>query len=188
MKLYSGLVERCFNSCVNDFTSKVLTGKEVRPDPPLGFRRPSSPLSTLSVWHLARTELMLPLGQPCALRSCLVAGDLRRQLLRQVPQALGARRRPLCRAQRRYAPGCCQLRPLRVSAGPECLLTDRPCLLGLSCDPSCSPDAASSVGRTAHTKTETLLCCLYSYVVLLALPAPCFLLSLRSRAIESLAD
>lgn len=30
MKLYSGLVERCFNNCVNDFTSKVLTGKEVR--------------------------------------------------------------------------------------------------------------------------------------------------------------
>lgn len=30
MKLYSGLVERCFNSCVTDFTSKVLTGKEVR--------------------------------------------------------------------------------------------------------------------------------------------------------------
>jgi hypothetical protein len=29
MKLYSGLVERCFNSCVTDFTSKVLTGKEV---------------------------------------------------------------------------------------------------------------------------------------------------------------
>ncbi|CED85058.1 mitochondrial import inner membrane translocase subunit tim9 [Phaffia rhodozyma] len=28
MKLYSGLVERCFSSCVNDFTSKTLTGKE----------------------------------------------------------------------------------------------------------------------------------------------------------------
>jgi len=28
MKLYSGLVERCFNSCVNDFTSKALSGKE----------------------------------------------------------------------------------------------------------------------------------------------------------------
>jgi hypothetical protein len=56
--------------------------------------------------------------------------------------------------------------------GPERLLTDRPSLLGLSCDPSCSPDAASSVGRTAHAKIETLLCCLYYYVVLLALPAP----------------
>ncbi|KDQ17326.1 hypothetical protein BOTBODRAFT_129043 [Botryobasidium botryosum FD-172 SS1] len=28
MKLYSGLVERCFNSCVNDFTSKSLGSKE----------------------------------------------------------------------------------------------------------------------------------------------------------------
>lgn len=40
MKLYSGLVERCFNSCVTDFTSKVLTGKEVCP--------PSLPLTHLS--------------------------------------------------------------------------------------------------------------------------------------------
>lgn len=29
MKLYSGLVERCFNSCANDFTSKTLTNNEV---------------------------------------------------------------------------------------------------------------------------------------------------------------
>ncbi|CAE6476558.1 unnamed protein product [Rhizoctonia solani] len=28
LKLYSGLVERCFNSCVNDFTSKSLGTKE----------------------------------------------------------------------------------------------------------------------------------------------------------------
>ncbi|KAF9520346.1 hypothetical protein BS47DRAFT_1335970 [Hydnum rufescens UP504] len=28
MKLYSGLVERCFNSCCNDFTSKALSSKE----------------------------------------------------------------------------------------------------------------------------------------------------------------
>lgn len=28
MRLYSGLVERCFNTCVNDFTSKALTGNE----------------------------------------------------------------------------------------------------------------------------------------------------------------
>ncbi|KAJ9100653.1 protein transporter tim9 [Naganishia friedmannii] len=28
MKLYSGLVERCFMSCAQDFTSKALTGKE----------------------------------------------------------------------------------------------------------------------------------------------------------------
>jgi import inner membrane translocase subunit TIM9 len=29
LKLYSGLVERCFGDCVNDFTSKSLTSKEV---------------------------------------------------------------------------------------------------------------------------------------------------------------
>ncbi|KZO93178.1 chaperone [Calocera viscosa TUFC12733] len=28
MKLYSGLVERCFTACVGDFTSKALTNKE----------------------------------------------------------------------------------------------------------------------------------------------------------------
>ncbi|KAG6377228.1 Tim10/DDP family zinc finger protein [Boletus reticuloceps] len=28
MRLYSGLVERCFNSCCNDFTSKALASKE----------------------------------------------------------------------------------------------------------------------------------------------------------------
>lgn len=29
MQLYSNLVERCFNSCCNDFTSKALSSKEV---------------------------------------------------------------------------------------------------------------------------------------------------------------
>jgi len=29
MRLYSGLVERCFNACTNDFTSKALTANEV---------------------------------------------------------------------------------------------------------------------------------------------------------------
>ncbi|KAL4080930.1 Tim10/DDP family zinc finger protein [Scleroderma citrinum] len=28
LRLYSGLVERCFNSCCNDFTSKALSSKE----------------------------------------------------------------------------------------------------------------------------------------------------------------
>ncbi|KIO34055.1 hypothetical protein M407DRAFT_240887 [Tulasnella calospora MUT 4182] len=28
MKLYSGLVERCFMSCANDFTSRALSSKE----------------------------------------------------------------------------------------------------------------------------------------------------------------
>ena len=30
MRMYSGLVERCFNACCNDFTSKALSSKEVR--------------------------------------------------------------------------------------------------------------------------------------------------------------
>lgn len=29
MRLYSGLVEKCFNACTQDFTSKALTGNEV---------------------------------------------------------------------------------------------------------------------------------------------------------------
>ncbi|KAI0657370.1 mitochondrial import inner membrane translocase subunit TIM9 [Cubamyces menziesii] len=28
MRMYSSLVERCFNSCCNDFTSKALSSKE----------------------------------------------------------------------------------------------------------------------------------------------------------------
>jgi len=30
LKMYSNLVERCFNACCNDFTSKALSSKEVR--------------------------------------------------------------------------------------------------------------------------------------------------------------
>jgi import inner membrane translocase subunit TIM9 len=30
MALYQNLVERCFTSCCNDFTSKALSSKEVR--------------------------------------------------------------------------------------------------------------------------------------------------------------
>jgi hypothetical protein len=39
MALYGGLVERCFTSCCNDFTTKALTGKEV------SNKRPSLPCS-----------------------------------------------------------------------------------------------------------------------------------------------
>ena len=31
LRMYSGLVERCFQTCCNDFTSKALSSKEVRP-------------------------------------------------------------------------------------------------------------------------------------------------------------
>lgn len=34
LKLYTGLVERCFESCCNDFTSKALSSKEVGCQPP----------------------------------------------------------------------------------------------------------------------------------------------------------
>jgi import inner membrane translocase subunit TIM9 len=33
MRMYSNLVERCFTSCCNDFTSKALSTKEVRVAP-----------------------------------------------------------------------------------------------------------------------------------------------------------
>lgn len=29
LRMYSNLVEKCFNTCVNDFTSKALSSKEV---------------------------------------------------------------------------------------------------------------------------------------------------------------
>ena len=32
MRMYSNLVERCFTSCCNDFTSRALSSKEVRKD------------------------------------------------------------------------------------------------------------------------------------------------------------
>lgn len=32
MKLYSGMVERCFNACAQDFTSKALSTNEVSHD------------------------------------------------------------------------------------------------------------------------------------------------------------
>jgi hypothetical protein len=30
LRLYSSLVQRCFDDCANDFTTKSITGKEVR--------------------------------------------------------------------------------------------------------------------------------------------------------------
>lgn len=41
LKLYTGLVERCFESCCNDFTSKALSTKEVG----ISFTPPSRPSS-----------------------------------------------------------------------------------------------------------------------------------------------
>lgn len=30
LRLYSNLVQRCFDDCANDFTTKAITGKEVK--------------------------------------------------------------------------------------------------------------------------------------------------------------
>ncbi|KAG6866282.1 hypothetical protein C0991_006378 [Blastosporella zonata] len=43
LKMYSNLVEKCFNSCCNDFTSKALSSKEAR------LKNPSS-LLPLTLW------------------------------------------------------------------------------------------------------------------------------------------
>jgi len=40
MGLYQNLVERCFTSCCNDFTSKALSSKEVSPPSKLAFSKP----------------------------------------------------------------------------------------------------------------------------------------------------
>jgi hypothetical protein len=61
MKLYSGLVERCFMSCAQDFTSKALTAKEV------------------SGARLSEVEVLLT--------GFLITGYLRAELHGQVPEA-----------------------------------------------------------------------------------------------------
>lgn len=73
MALYQNLVERCFTSCCNDFTSKALSSKEARLSPP---PPPCSPL-------------LVPCPDPST-----ATGVLRQHVRRQVPQALGAVRRP----------------------------------------------------------------------------------------------
>lgn len=63
MALYQNLVERCFNTCCNDFTSKALSSKEVRPIPPLSSL-PPPPFPTLQrAYHIharARTDSCTP--------------------------------------------------------------------------------------------------------------------------------
>lgn len=66
MSLYSNLVERCFLSCCQDFTSKALSSKEVSPSSLLSQR---------------------PTTEPSVV---VVTGIVRHELRRQVPQALGA--------------------------------------------------------------------------------------------------
>jgi hypothetical protein len=66
MSLYSNLVERCFLSCCQDFTSKALSSKEVSPSSLLSQRPTTEPSHVV------------------------VTGIVRHELRRQVPQALGA--------------------------------------------------------------------------------------------------
>lgn len=37
LRLYSSLVQRCFDDCANDFTTKSITGKEVKEKKRYGF-------------------------------------------------------------------------------------------------------------------------------------------------------
>ncbi len=70
LKLYTGLVERCFESCCNDFTSKALSSKEVRTS---FFERRNGAWIVLTL---------------CLL--WLATGHVRVELHPEVPQALGA--------------------------------------------------------------------------------------------------
>lgn len=81
--MYSNLVERCFTSCCNDFTSKALSSKEVR----------SSSISPLNL-RTARAQQ--------SRTDDLSLGAMRDELHRQVPEALGAGGSSVCRTERRY--------------------------------------------------------------------------------------
>jgi hypothetical protein len=75
MRMYSNLVERCFTTCANDFTSKALSSKEVR------VRKLNN------VWvDLLNSS----------------TGELCHELCRQVPQALGTYWCALCGTERWY--------------------------------------------------------------------------------------
>ena len=82
LRMYSNLVERCFNSCCNDFTSKALSSKEVR-------SLPHSPLPPRNAC-IAQHGLTSSVGAMCD------------ELHRQVPEAFGACWGSVCRTKRRY--------------------------------------------------------------------------------------
>jgi len=74
MRVYTGLVDRCFNACVNDFTSKTLMSKEVR------YAR---------LWLSKGIQLSVWPG----------LGDLRPELCRQVLQTFGTCWTKICRTK-----------------------------------------------------------------------------------------
>jgi len=71
--MYNSLVERCFMDCINDFTTRSLSSKEVRGPVP-GAPRPGEAAA------LTRSGITLAYAP--------TLGTLREPLLRQVPQAL----------------------------------------------------------------------------------------------------
>src|ERR1700722_17906068 len=78
LRMYSNLVEKCFNSCCNDFTSKALSSKEVPYD---FFSR------LLEALNRFVTNL---------------AGTMRHELHRKVHKAFRTSRSKIFRVQRRY--------------------------------------------------------------------------------------
>jgi hypothetical protein len=70
LKLYTGLVERCFESCCNDFTSKALSSKEVGAS---SFR-----------------EAQRRVDDADTFAGLAATGHVRVELHPEVPQALGA--------------------------------------------------------------------------------------------------
>lgn len=77
MRMYSNLVERCFTSCCNDFTSKALSSKEVSAGSP--------------------NE-----AKPYSCR--IFVGAMCYELRGQIPQTLRTSRGALCGAERGYVP------------------------------------------------------------------------------------
>jgi hypothetical protein len=75
LKMYAGLVEKCFTSCCNDFTSKALSSKEV---------------CGLQLAQRLRSAADLSL-----------LGIVRDELRRKVHKALGTSRSKICRANSR---------------------------------------------------------------------------------------
>lgn len=84
MRLYSGLVERCFTSCCNDFTSKTLGSKEVRAE---GYMKCRKLLIVLCVSY---DVVLCSIGAMCV------------KLHGQIPEILRTGWCTICGAQRRY--------------------------------------------------------------------------------------
>lgn len=97
MRLYSGIAERCFNACAQDFTSKVLTSNEVRTPCCLSCALRSANGDKLAAGKHGRAsdlELATELVTD-------ITDHLRYQLRDQVPQVFGACQQGVRRGQQR---------------------------------------------------------------------------------------